>query len=77
MEAGVSSHSKYVHNIEARKLLEKHWPQPPMPPLVTVPPAPSPCGHTRAKCVYDSDDGEFERWECPDCGERWGVEIPQ
>jgi hypothetical protein len=37
----------------------------------------SECQHPKAKCVYDSDDGEFERWQCPDCGKRWGVEIPQ
>lgn len=39
--------------------------------------AQQPCKHPNAKCVYDSDDGEFERWACPDCGERWGVEIAQ
>ena len=22
-------------------------------------------------------DGEFERWQCKDCGARWGVEITQ
>ena len=35
------------------------------------------CQHPNARCVYDSDDGEFERWECPNCRERWGVEIAQ
>lgn len=35
------------------------------------------CKHPNAKCVYDSDDGEYEKWECPDCGKRYGVEIPQ
>lgn len=35
------------------------------------------CGHTNRKCVYESDDGEFERWLCKDCLKRWGVEIPQ
>ena len=35
------------------------------------------CKHPNAKCVYDSDDGEYEKWECPDCRKRWGVEIPQ
>lgn len=35
------------------------------------------CEHLRRKCVYESDDGEFERHECLDCGERVGVEIPQ
>lgn len=69
----MSSHAKFVHNLEARRLVEAMWPQKPLPP----PPAPEPCRHTNARCVYDSDDGEFERWECPDCKERWGVEIPQ
>lgn len=36
-----------------------------------------PCKHPKAECVYASSDGEFERWSCPDCGERWGVEIAQ
>jgi hypothetical protein len=36
-----------------------------------------PCTHHGARCVYESDDGEFERWLCPKCGERFGVEIPQ
>lgn len=35
------------------------------------------CDHSDRKCVYESDDGEFERWECNTCGFRWGVEIPQ
>ena len=35
------------------------------------------CQHTNRKCVYESDDGEVERWQCQDCGERFGVEIPQ
>lgn len=35
------------------------------------------CSHTNKKCVYESDDGEFERWECGDCWHRWGVEIAQ
>ena len=37
----------------------------------------NPCKHTNARCVYDSADGEFARWQCRDCGHRWGVEIPQ
>ena len=35
------------------------------------------CKHEKAECTYESDDGEFERWLCPDCGARWGVEIAQ
>lgn len=36
-----------------------------------------PCKHKNRECTYESDDGEFERWQCKDCGERWGVEIAQ
>ena len=36
-----------------------------------------PCKHENRECTYESDDGEFERWRCNDCGERWGVEIAQ
>lgn len=71
----MSSYSRLEHNIEARRLVEERWPQTPVPDIASPPP--KGCAHKRAKCVYDSDDGEFERWECPDCGERWGVEIPQ
>ena len=35
------------------------------------------CEHKNRECTYESDDGEFERWQCKDCGERWGVEIAQ
>ena len=35
------------------------------------------CIHANRECVYESDDGGFERWECEDCGERWGKEIAQ
>lgn len=35
------------------------------------------CEHNNRECTYESDDGEFERWQCKDCGERWGVEIAQ
>lgn len=38
---------------------------------------PANCQHKNSECVYESDDGEFERWRCKDCGERWGVEIAQ
>ena len=35
------------------------------------------CDHKSRECTYESDDGEFERWQCKDCGARWGVEIAQ
>jgi hypothetical protein len=35
------------------------------------------CKHENRECTYESDDGEFERWQCKDCGARWGVEIAQ
>lgn len=35
------------------------------------------CEHKNRECTYESDDGEFERWKCGDCGESWGVEIAQ
>lgn len=35
------------------------------------------CQHINRECVYESDDGEFERWQCKDCGQRWGREIAQ
>ena len=35
------------------------------------------CQHKNRKCVYASADGDFERWQCMDCGELWGVEIAQ
>lgn len=35
------------------------------------------CEHKNKECVYESDDGEFERWRCKDCGETWGVEVAQ
>ncbi len=35
------------------------------------------CKHEKRECTYESDDGEFERWQCPSCGARWGVEIAQ
>jgi hypothetical protein len=35
------------------------------------------CAHKNSHCVYESDDGEFERWQCKDCGRRWGREIAQ
>jgi hypothetical protein len=38
---------------------------------------PAPCVHKNRECTYESDDGEFERWQCKDCGARWGVEIAQ
>ena len=31
------------------------------------------CKHENRECTYESDDGEFERWQCKDCGARWGV----
>jgi hypothetical protein len=39
-------------------------------------PAPT-CQHKNTDCVYESDDGEFERHVCRDCGLRFGREIPQ
>ncbi len=38
----------------------------------------TPVTHPDAKCVYDGGwEQEYERDECPHCGERVRVEIPQ
>jgi hypothetical protein len=36
-----------------------------------------PCLHPDSICVYESEDGEFERRICQDCSARFRVEIAQ
>lgn len=77
VRGGKTVHGAWIGGIfwhSNQKMAAAQWMPLPEPPKVGAGGTAKKCDHKNRECTYESDDGEFERWQCKDCGERWGVE---